>query len=951
MDHRTLLAAGTVLPFPGMACEIGPCTGRGSNAIVYEASYADALNTGLRHRVLVKELFPCEERGLIRREGTTIVVEEEALEWWAMHRRSFERGNGVHLQLLMHSPGQAGGNVNTFALNGTLYTLLDYSGGRSLHKALAASGPATLRMVISRMQGLLTALDAFHSRGLLHLDVSPDNILLVGEGEAERVLLIDYNSVCTCEELCGQGDVVLSAKEGYTAPEVLTGMREAISPATDLFSAACVFYRLLTGAPPTSLQLNRKRPPDASDAPLLADAPATVKAQAQRLISRGLCVLPDRRYPSCAAMLEDLAELSRRLEGVGVSHAALWEAGRRSVQRLIRENPSLGYVERGAELYPLRIRPEEGDDLPAQAFLDAVAEGGPSALLVGEGGMGKSTALLRAALTGSSRYSPARPAVVYLPLMGRRQGETTYILDQVLAEMRFDARTRTMDDARHALTALLSAPARSPRLLLLLDGLNEAGGDTTGLVAEIARLAAMPGVRVILSSRTAPDNLALPRASMTRLDAADVGAALQRHGLLLPERDDVQQLLRTPMMLSLFIQTAQNSQQQVFCQSAGEQVEGYLDALCRKAARDEGQAVSYSVEAAVRLVLPALAREIQRLGQPADDQALLKAVSRCHRALKGRMLAQAFPEWIGHSREALGGHEGSAEAWYGLMVHDILWRRLGLLIRDERGHWHVLHQILQESLVRRAADNDRRLRSRRLIMGLTGGAALLLAVFACFLWLRPAPHDENLSTAVIDTAAGEYVQCGLQYQAMKDALSGKRDAALCASDVADWGKPASRTSTLALGALRTGGGKVIPWSGRELDMDHAEQLLSLPQARAEVYGRCLRALALIRAGGTKTTEAEFAAPLNAMLEADADAAWLLNHIVCQPHLQGMSPLQRQGWDTAMLSLPPAQDVRDVDLSAGPVTALGKALERSRNALNELNALPVMHAPQVKEESP
>lgn len=104
MDHRIALEPGIVLDFPGMSCKIKREIGRGSNTIVYEGSYADAVSA-LSHRVLIKELFPFDPNGGIRREGCGIVIGEQAAALWQLHRNSFLRGNDLHLQLLSRSPG------------------------------------------------------------------------------------------------------------------------------------------------------------------------------------------------------------------------------------------------------------------------------------------------------------------------------------------------------------------------------------------------------------------------------------------------------------------------------------------------------------------------------------------------------------------------------------------------------------------------------------------------------------------------------------------------------------------------------------------------------------------------------------------------------------------------------------------------------------------------------
>ena len=186
-------------------------------------------------------------------------AEAEAL--WQTHLTSFERGNDVHLLLLASRPDQLGGNLNTFPLNDTLYTILDDQGSRSLEKALAGKPAKDLRKAAVWCLRLLDCLEIFHRQNFLHLDISLDNVLLLGEGEQERILLIDYNSVHSVAEIQNRAALYFSAKEGFTAPEMQTGMVQDVSFCTDLFSVTAVLYALLLGKAPTLLQLNRKIPP------------------------------------------------------------------------------------------------------------------------------------------------------------------------------------------------------------------------------------------------------------------------------------------------------------------------------------------------------------------------------------------------------------------------------------------------------------------------------------------------------------------------------------------------------------------------------------------------------------------------------------------------------------------------------------------------------------------
>ena len=958
MDRREALANGAVLPFPGMPCSIERLVGRGSNAIVYEGSYPDAVNSDQRHRVLIKELFPYDAHGHIWRGADHgICRDEQGQAVWEMHKRSFERGNTVHLRLLQERPDWVGGNLNTYSLNGTYYTILEYSGGRSLDGELREQPAKDLRKTAARIDQLLYALEIFHQRGYLHLDISLDNVLLVGQGEQERVVLIDYNSVHTREELLREEDIYFSGKEGFTAPEVRVGMTQAIAPCTDIFSVTAVFFACLTGKPPTLMQLGHRHPPDALDSPLLRDVPSTVKAQIRKMMHRGLCTLPEKRYQTCAEMRRDLRELQDRLRGIGVTHAALWEVGRRGVQRLVQRNPSLEYIRAEKDLYPLRVEMDNGDSMLAGDFIDRVAHGEESsALLIGEGGMGKSTALLRTALSLPGSFAASGTAVVYLSLAGWKHGERNYILDRILAEMRFDANTRDMESARQALTELLSRQIRQKdgrraMLLLLLDGLNEAVGDTAPLIEEILRLEALPGLRMVVASRSVPQSLSMRRAKMAYLEDKDVQEELERHGLLLPERKEMQKLLTTPMMLSLFVRTAREQGGQVLCQTQEELIESYLSALCAKAARNSCRPVCYQTEAAVRLVLPAIAAETTRHGALTDAQ-IFRRVNKCYRAVKSKLLARAFPQWVGHSREILG-ECANAEEWLGWMVHELLWQRLGLLVRGEDGSYRVLHQILQEYCAKKARENERSLRSQW--ARFSAIFCVIVALLGCgayggyALWFAPKPYDEELSTRILDAAIIQYVNCGKQYQSMLSMLEGEITPELCMKDVSAYGPEASQTATYALAAMQDSDADVIGWSGAPFDFENCSVLLALPRARAEEYMPYIRAYNLILSGESSTNLEEFVRSLTTLLEAEADEAWLLDRMVSLPHVSKMTDAQRRTYDQALLVLPEAQENRQVDTSKGMEYALEKVRLRQQEAVSALNTYAVMSDERAYEE--
>lgn len=326
MDDRVALPSGAGLCLGGTDCRIESALGKGANALAYRAVYKDEVRPDQLHRVLVKELFPWRPAGGISRaESGALLCAPEAEEFFSSHKKSFLRGNQVHLELRQTRADKVPLNLNTYQANGTLYTMMGNSGGGTLQDALQGKEPVSLKTLACWMRNLLYSLRAFHRRGLLHLDVSPDNILLQpldqGKSEAAReLLLIDCNSVWNRAELEGKEELLLSLKEPYSAPELRLRDIASVGPASDLYSVCVVFLTCLLGGPPSGIL--RKIPPVGNAAPLKGVS-ATVFHQALAILRKGLRSSPKLRYQTADEAIADFSELLQRLDRGGATRAAL----------------------------------------------------------------------------------------------------------------------------------------------------------------------------------------------------------------------------------------------------------------------------------------------------------------------------------------------------------------------------------------------------------------------------------------------------------------------------------------------------------------------------------------------------------------------------------------------------------------------------------------------------
>ncbi|MEO3796113.1 serine/threonine-protein kinase [Nonomuraea sp. B10E15] len=117
--------------------------------------------------------------------------------------------------------------------------------GRSLDEVVKSGGPLSPQWAASIGLFVLSALAAAHTRGLLHRDVKPGNVLLADDG---RILLSDFGIAIRAG---GQQGGAPMGTPGYTAPEALTEEPgRAAGPAADLWSLGATIYTAVEGVPP-----------------------------------------------------------------------------------------------------------------------------------------------------------------------------------------------------------------------------------------------------------------------------------------------------------------------------------------------------------------------------------------------------------------------------------------------------------------------------------------------------------------------------------------------------------------------------------------------------------------------------------------------------------------------------------------------------------------------------
>ena len=269
---------------------VGEMLGQGGFGITYIGF--DLL---LEQKVAIKEYYPMST-GMVSRENSTTVVWSSAV----MQKSGMEKGFDSFLKearkmaKLGGIPGVVGVK-SVFIQNETAYIVMDFIEGETLLKKLQREGPMDYGTCISLMTPIMQALAEVHKHGIIHRDISPDNIMVQSDG---RLILLDLGAAKDLDIQGKDGNVQSSqmvAKHGFSPVEQY-GQAGKIGPWTDVYAMAATIYYCCTGV----------LPPSATDRMIedtLTCRPRLTKEQFD-VLAFCMSVLPQKRPQNMDALLQ-----------------------------------------------------------------------------------------------------------------------------------------------------------------------------------------------------------------------------------------------------------------------------------------------------------------------------------------------------------------------------------------------------------------------------------------------------------------------------------------------------------------------------------------------------------------------------------------------------------------------------------------------------------------------
>lgn len=270
---------------------IGRVLGEGGFGITYIGC-----DLRLKMRVAIKEYFPTDKANRISKDSLNISCHAgSAAGRYAEGREQFLQ-EALTLAK-MDKQSVIVGVRDFFEENNTAYIVMEYVGGTTFKDLTERrGGHIPPEELMALMEPLFSALSAMHAQGLIHRDISPENLML----ESGKIRLLDFG--CARESQNGDSTLTVTMKQGYAPVEQYQNKGQG--PWTDVYGLSATIYFCLTGIkPPRSVD---RLVEDELIPPRKLGIRLTERQE--QAILRGMDVRPRRRFQSVQELHNALYE-------------------------------------------------------------------------------------------------------------------------------------------------------------------------------------------------------------------------------------------------------------------------------------------------------------------------------------------------------------------------------------------------------------------------------------------------------------------------------------------------------------------------------------------------------------------------------------------------------------------------------------------------------------------
>lgn len=194
--------------------------------------------------------------------------------------------------------------LDIFDANNTTFIVMEYIEGLTIQNLVRKEGAISFDDIMNLMKPLLKDLSVIHKKGLIHRDISPDNLLI---GLDNKLHLIDFGSA-NHSNLNASKTYTVILKAGYAPPEQYIPNGK-MGPWTDVYGiCATIYYALTKTSPMDSLaRMQQTNQTDSTEKKLLAiQSEGGLEEYQMKAILTGLSLSIKERYPSVSMLLNSL---------------------------------------------------------------------------------------------------------------------------------------------------------------------------------------------------------------------------------------------------------------------------------------------------------------------------------------------------------------------------------------------------------------------------------------------------------------------------------------------------------------------------------------------------------------------------------------------------------------------------------------------------------------------
>ncbi len=260
------------LDFPVVIKEYFP-----SGIVTRDANYTDAVSVSIGDR---EEYF--------KKEGERVLSEARIL-------AKFEKASGIVSV------------KDFFSENGTVYMIMEYIEGEDFNHFLRRNGEKlSADTVFEMVKPVMEALIEVHSKGLIHRDISPDNIMIAQDSTMK---LLNFGAIR--EMSAEEKSFSVMLKPGYYVPEEQYRMRGKQGSWTDIYALCATIYRAITGVKPMGLERIRD---DKLKTP--SELGISINPKKEKALMKGMELLGKNRWQNVKELYDVLYLEERKPENV-----------------------------------------------------------------------------------------------------------------------------------------------------------------------------------------------------------------------------------------------------------------------------------------------------------------------------------------------------------------------------------------------------------------------------------------------------------------------------------------------------------------------------------------------------------------------------------------------------------------------------------------------------------